>query len=336
MTRKHILQLMQKLDVSVVSERPNSGGYVPMRCPLAPWLHEKGVDGNPSFFVKVNDQGMSHWHCFTCKAKGSRMSSLVRKLEYYREESYQGLAIKADLAETPTEFARFEDDYIQDDRPVPLDPNIYDGLYPPVWDEGIAKRYLQERRIGKQTAEALGLLFDPEERRILFPVRDRDGNLFGFSGRSVLPPDQYTLKHPRIRDYEFSKDKFLLGEHLWQQGKPLWVVEGLFALARMVEVGAREKVNPVAPMMSALSYHQRQRVVDLADIAYLCFDPDKAGDQGMFGVLKQDGTFKGGGAIDQLKTDVTVLVPPYPEGVADIDDITPEDFDWMFANAELA
>ena len=335
MIRNVLISFLQELEVEIVSRTPNSGGYIPCRCPLAEWLHERGRDGNASFFAKVEEDGTSHWHCFTCKRKGARVSSLVRQLGYFREEDYGNLAIRADLAEIPTEFGSYEGDEELAPPPQPLDRNVFDGMFPDAWEEVASREYLQRRGVGKSTAAMLELVFDPEEQRVLFPIMDRDKQLFGFSGRSILPKEKITDKYPRHRDYNFKKERFLLGEHLYQKGKPIWLVEGLFGLAHMVEIGAMGSVTPMAPMMSSVSKFQQERLVDFNESVYLCFDPDKAGDQGLFGPLGNDCKFKGGGAIDRIKQELPVFLPMFDESRKDVDDILPNEFQTMFMEAEL-
>jgi hypothetical protein len=252
-----------------------------------------------------------------------------------REEDYSKLAIRADLAETPREFPAFEEEsFATVAKPEPLNEAAYDGLYPPAWEVEAAREYLISRKIGEATAITIGLLYDEEERRILFPIRDKKNRLYGFSGRSILPKNMFPPGYPRHRDYNFRKEHFLLGEHLYQKGKPIWLVEGLFAYARMVEIGARKYVNPIAPMMSSLSVFQKEKLVDFGETVYVCFDPDQAGDIGMFGPIR-NGEHIGGGVIDKIKKELTVMVPPYPEELTDIDDVTLNQFLWMGKNAEL-
>ena len=130
----------------------------------------------------------------------------------------------------------------------------------------------------------------------------------------------------RHRDYGFSKHNFLLGEHLYQEGKPFWIVEGLFAYAHMVQLGVRELVNPVATMMSSVSKAQAKKLVNFGESVYLVFDPDRAGDVGVFGTLNREGIFRGGGAIDRLKDHIPTFVPNYPDGLDDPDDMVFEQF----------
>jgi DNA primase len=128
----------------------------------------------------------------------------------------------------------------------------------------------------------------------------------------------------KVKNYfGLRKDLRLLGEHLIVPGLPLLVVEGLFAFAHLVEIGAREICNPVAPMGSDLSMAQRDLLVSHDAPVFLCFDNDPAGSIGLYGPWnKRDQLFEGNGAIDRLKTNAPTFLCHYPERTDEPDELT--------------
>lgn len=328
--------------VSLLGMKPlgpaSPSGWLCYPCPFAPFLHARGADHNPSFFIHINNQGYSGFNCYTCKKRG-RMSTLVRELHRHWGTRPNGLDITADLYETPDEFVDYEElRNFTLKEPQALNRNAYLGMYPLAWESIPARIYLQQRNIGPETAEMLGLLFDPDELRILFPVMDRKGDLFGFTGRSILEPSQYPYqKYPKVRDYAgLPKEHMLLGEQLVEGDSPLWIVEGLFAFANMIEIGARELVNPLAPMGSRLLIHQRDRIARLNRPTYLAFDMDEAGDDGLYGSRNPDGTRKPDGAIEVLRGHVPVFIPLYPSHIDDPDNMrTLDELRSMLDSAEI-
>lgn len=261
------------------------------------------------------------------------MSSLVRKLEHYRREDYHGLDIRADMAEMPDSFAEWGDRRTDDYDPDPLNKAAYLSMYPLAWEHEESRRYLQGRGIGEATSRTLHLQFDDEEHRILFPVFDHAGELYGFTGRSTLSPTrvaainearaaQRQRPYPKVRDYAgLPKEKLLLGEHLISESGPLWIVEGLFALAHMLEIGLGDYANPVATMGSAMSNYQRDLIIGYCRPAWLVYDNDAAGDIGVLGKPQPDGRRKGG-AYMALSPHVPTLIPYWPEGIDDPDKLT--------------
>lgn len=194
----------------------------------------------------------------------------------------------------------------------------------------------------------LQLLYDPDEMRILFPVFDFRKELYGFSGRSILSDKEiddlnnrgrYRTEYRKIRDYTgLPKEKLLLGEHLIDPKKPLWIVEGLFAFAHMIEIGMQVIANPIATLGSRMSSYQKDLIVDYNVPAYLAYDNDAAGEIGIYGpaVTNEEGEIvhEGGGALDLLSPHVPTFIPLYPEGVNDPDGLTLDQVREMIENPE--
>lgn len=323
MNQVDLVALLDEAAVEVVRPRPDRKGWIPCLCPFAEWRHEKGRDTHPSFFVKVNPSGLSTFHCFTCKVKG-RVSKMMRLLEHYREEDMSDLVIRADMNDMALSLGDFEEDQIIAPQREELDLDVFANMYPLAWESRACREYLKRRGVTEEASLTMGLLYDDREKRVLFPVKGRDQKLYGFSGRTILPPEQYPFaRYSSHRDYSFRKELCLLGEHLFQPGKPMLVVEGLFAFAHMVSLGVREFCNPVATMTARVSDGQRDLFIDLNEAVFLCYDNDHAGDEGLFGDWTPEaGTFQGGGAVDQLRKELPTYLCLYPEGVDDPDKLT--------------
>ena len=236
------------------------------------------------------------------------------------------------------EFGVWQDE-AEEVKPV-LDA-VWRGLFPMAYDVKEARQYLQARGIGQQTSSLIGLMYDDKEKRILFPVRDfHEGQLatFGFSGRSILQDQDFPHpKYKKIKDYlGLQKSSLILGmEHARDNTKPLLLVEGLFAYAHMMQVGARGICNPVASMGSHLSDTQAEILIEHGQPVYILYDDDLAGDIGIFGKIEK-GQHKGGGAVDKLVQHVPTLVCSYPEDHSgDPDDLSFEELKWVLANADL-
>ena len=305
-----VLDIADAAGFTIVSREANGGGWVPMLCPFAPYLHERGVDRNPSFFIKASKDSVSACHCFTCKEKG-RISTILRKLEHYSGDNYSKLIIRADMEEIPEQFGEFEEVSAIRERRKPVEDAIFLNMYPLAYEDTACASYLRSRGITASTACTLGLRYDDTEKRVLFPVKGRDGELYGYSGRAIRDTG-----HSRHRDYGFTKELCLLGENLFQSGKPAFVVEGLFAFAHLVAIGARAVCNPLASLGSSISGSQRDLLEDMDVPVYLCFDPDAAGDLGTYG---KDGK---SGAVAFLKEHVPLRIPLFPEGLDDVDNMT--------------
>ncbi len=301
-----------------------SGGWLLAECPFAEYLHQTGTDRNPSFYAKVDDAGYSGFHCFTCKQKGS-IRALAVKLGYYRKVDYSNIALQAAINDVQDSFEDFESSQSTSAyEPTQINKLAYWAMYPCASTSEAAVAYLNSRRISVATAKVLELRFDPEEQRILFPVYCGDGKLYGLTGRSILSSADLG-KSPKVKNYAGLKKEYrLLGEQLVPAGndKPFLVVEGLFALAHLVELGVCNFCNPVAVMGSSLSEAQRDLLVGHDRPVYLCFDDDAAGSQGLFGAFKKDGKgYIGNGAVDKLRQHVPTMVCLYPLRTNEVDEL---------------
>lgn len=324
MTEGKLRKLLRELDIDV--KHKNRKGWLISACPFAEFLHEYGTDRNPSFNVKVNDEGYSGFNCFTCKQRGN-LSTLISRLGDMRGEEYGKLAIRALVDETPENFKDFDesmDEAAEVQELKPIDSMIYLRMYPSAWDDRDARKYLEGRGISEKTCSLLDLRFDPDERRILFPVYGHDRSLYGFTGRSILAKEDFpSKKYPKVKDYAgLLKDSMILGEHLIDPTKPILVVEGLFALAHVIEIGAREYCNPVATMGSFLSDHHLSILVDYDVPIYMLYDNDKAGEYGMFGDETEESY---DGAVNMLKGHVPTFICLYPDDVDDPDELEPDE-----------
>jgi hypothetical protein len=314
--REHDLRrILGKLGVDA-GARKRDNGWIEFRCPLAPFTHLNRIDRRPSAAAKVHATGTSLWTCQTCHSHG-RLTSLVNELQRHRHTFFPGLVTEIDEAERAAlmdapflePMGAFE--FVAAGGPKVLIEEQYIGLYIDAWEDEKAREYLERRGIGEATAKTLGLTFDrsPGERRILFSVRGRMNELYGFSGRTIVKHIQ-----PKVKDYAgLPKREVMLGAERWRPGRPLIIVEGLFAYAHLHAVGAERYANIGALLGSVLTPEKAELVRNFDEPVYLLLDNDAAGDVGTFGRVLADGTRdKGGAALDQLNRTFPVMVPSWP------------------------
>lgn len=82
-------------------------------------------------------------------------------------------------------------------------------------------KYMLRRGYTKETLKKWEIGFDAEDRRVVFPVRDRSGKLLGTSGRAI---DKHV--EPRYLHAGFDKSNVLYGEHFCRNVTGVVVVEG--------------------------------------------------------------------------------------------------------------
>jgi hypothetical protein len=245
--------------------------WVSIRCPFAPFKHERGFDSRPSAGISIKENGHSIFNCYSCHTKGT-LPYILRQLEFFTGEDWNDLADSIEEgAFLGAHVPEWGSHGLVDKILEPLDKETYLGLF-----DACDPRhpYLRKRGITPQAAIDTGLLYDPSdsenEPRIVFPVYGRDNELYGFTGRA-------TRKEARlkVRDYYgLPKRSVLLGQHLVKPSdRFIILVEGIIDYARMV--GFDLPAN--AFMSSTLTDAQVEIVKDIGLPTYFFHDNDTAG-----------------------------------------------------------
>lgn len=283
--------------------------------------------------LKVEDDGISAFKCPVCHTQG-RISKLVRLLATFRRSDLEHIALEADKFDLlGSKLPSYDEHFSADEgMPEPIDEAMFDGLFHAIGDHPAAVAFVQKRGLTRATCEKLKLEYDPDKKRIVFPVRNHKGELYGWTGRTILPDYK-----PKILDYAgLPKSQLILGEERWREGKSKLIVEGLFAYAHVHEIGIEEYCDVGAIMGSSLSDVQAGILMAHGCPVLAMPDPDQPGTQCLYGPWDDDKKdFAGGGLIDKLAGELPVRVPYYPAGVNDIDDITLPDLVRVLANSEM-
>lgn len=331
MDSKHVHVLLEKLGSRKIKVRPD-GTWVNGTCPLARWEHAGGRDENPSFGVKVESNGRSHYQCFACGASGDLVQLLfrimkhgldvsalqplvreanfasvedfkkaVRQVEYWRGD-LSGTARQSDSA-APEVPARPQSVF---DVPMNVLPDEvlknFSSFPIEVWEYLTGKR-----RLSAQTIVRWELAWHATKRRIAIPVRDCAGRLVTVSGRAfddgVWPPYLHGL--------DFKKALVLYGEHLLPKAGGLeigYLVEGFFDAMYLTQKG----YPTVAVMGANLSPAQKEKVCYFMKQVVVLPDGDAGGKILADSVLKA------------LSSRIPVRVVDMPAG-KDPDELTDEE-----------
>lgn len=311
MNRKDVEYVLSKMGV----EGPFkiSGAWLMMACPLARWTHEKGVDRNPSFGVRIGP-GVSGANCFSCEFKGGLMSLVT---EYAMYAVPEGLWTPEDAQQLKDFIIMSElDDYNAETYVRPeavIDMTIEQYLNKP-------HGYMEERGLGSMAAlYQLGFVdyfYDAHNKtvlksRVLFPLyAEEQGRLVmkGVLGRTTIGED------PKYKNYppNLVKAHYLYGGWLLAGRKHIVVVEGPVDSIRVNQILMRherfEDYWAVSLMGAKPSPEQIQWLRDNADEVICMTDHDPSGRLGTKML------------IDSLEDHLLVSVVEYPDGVNDPDD----------------
>ena len=158
------------------------------------------------------------------------------------------------------------------------------GLAPKSWD--FLVKFIDQKNLNKGYSEEIGLIkkkennnfyFDFFRNRIIFPIKNRQGSIIAFAGRSLNndEPKYLNSKESQI----FSKRKILYGTNkfsLLKGKKPkfVYIVEGYTDVLMMNKIGIN---NVVASMGTSLTNEHANEISKLSDKVVLIFDSDEAG-----------------------------------------------------------
>ena len=271
-----------------------TGEWVNAPCPLAPWTHSGGADTRPSFGVRINNEGVSHYYCFGCMPEGRTIDWLLHTW-FVATGRYPIRAAKI--------FGREEYHYFEGDEEVNLKAtdvwDIPEGALPILdplsvkvtrqykllqsgtgFEARRCREYLEGRGIPTYIANYAGVRYDKHNRTLIFPMTDRRGRIFLLRARSRLAKKMWTInpkkagfpdmKFPRLRDVGVWFGMWLVD---WK--KPVWAVEGELDALRLMALG---EFNVVASATSSVSDSQIDNLL-MARTVILGYDADKGGDR---------------------------------------------------------
>ncbi|WP_322629956.1 DNA primase [Halothiobacillus sp.] len=118
--------------------------------------------------------------------------------------------------------------------------------------------------------------YDRFRRRIMFPIRDKRGQIRGFGGRIVGPGEPKYLNSPESQLFHKGQHVYGLYESRLDNARPnrLLIVEGYMDVVMLAQHGIR---NVVATMGTATTDEQIQRLYAQSATLVFCFDGDSAG-----------------------------------------------------------
>lgn len=139
------------------------------------------------------------------------------------------------------------------------------------------------RILGLVRQSQKGRDFDLLRERVIFPIKDRQGRVVGFAGRSLgdeLPKYINSSESP-----VFSKQHILYGlyEARKMKANDFLVVEGYMDVIALYQAGI---YGAVAPMGTAVNDSQIDHLLKYNSTLTLCFDGDKAGQRAAWRTLE--------------------------------------------------
>jgi DNA primase len=270
-----------------------------------PFHNEK----TPSFYVN-DDKGF--YHCFGCSAHGDAIRWMTDQRGLTFIDAVKELADAAGMevpAADPRAAERAERGTALYDVMTAAADWFVEQLSSA---EGSAARaYLDKRGLTPETVKAFGIGYSPDSRgklksalarfgdsklieagmlilvedkdpydrfrgRLMIPIRDTRGRVIAFGGRILGAGEPKYLNSPDTPLFDKGRTLYNLdraGPESRKTGRAI-VVEGYMDVIALAQGGISDAV---APLGTALTEHQLERLWRMTDAPLLCFDGDSAG-----------------------------------------------------------
>ncbi|SEJ59783.1 DNA primase [Sphingobium sp. AP50] len=271
-----------------------------------PFHNEK----TPSF--TINDE-KGFYHCFGCGAHGDAIRWMTDQRGLPFMEAVKELAATAGMdvpAADPRAAKRAEQAKGLHDAMTAAQSFFEDQLGG--IDGGEARAYMQKRGITDATRRAFGFGYSPDSRgklktalrdfgepmlvetgllidpdgerdtydrfrgRLMLPIRDIRGRVIAFGGRIIGAGEPKYLNSPDTPLFDKGRTLYNIDKASpasRSTGRVI-VVEGYMDVIALAQAGFGEAV---APLGTALTEHQIERLWKMVDVPILCFDGDSAG-----------------------------------------------------------
>lgn len=288
MDQAHLKKLLIDVGAKNVAEYSHNKHFQ-ISCLLAPWTHKKSdgrtsEDTSPSCSISYKEE-VALAHCFaaSCGFGGS----FVRYLETYnqfRNGEITTIVENARYLERGDLVAKVDACSKKNEHGVSKNKAVEEMLE--VWPE--TELASLERRLKGALIKKKGidveiaknyLLWDASANRIAIPVRRWDGRLVGIVERCwcTLCQNGQKCAHKYKNAINFVKSRYLFNEYLIDKSdgkKPIFVVEGIFDVLKMITAGFK---STVAIFGTSLSDDQARRLKSLNRPIVLMFDGDADG-----------------------------------------------------------
>ncbi|WP_294291250.1 DNA primase [uncultured Sphingomonas sp.] len=305
-----------------------------------PFHNEK----SPSFYVN-DDKGF--YHCFGCGAHGDAIRWLTDNRGLPFIDAVKELAQAAGLDMPAMDRKAAE----KAERAKGLTEAMADAAaWFTTQLQGIAggeaRTVLEKRGVKPDTAAAFGLGFAPDSRgklkdalkeygdpmlveaglliavdgkapydrfrgRLMIPIRDARSRVIAFGGRIIGEGEPKYLNSPETPLFDKGRTLYNINRALPAARKSgrVIVVEGYMDVIALAQGGIDEVV---APLGTALTEHQLERLWQMADVPILCFDGDTAGQKAAIRAAQR--------ALPLLKPGKSLAFATLPPGL-DPDDV---------------
>ena len=189
---------LQLYSTGLLRDMNNTGSDLMITCPF----HKGGKENKPSCGVLLNDKAIKGKayeagtvHCYTCGYTAD-LPQFVADVLGLRDSlaGYKWLVAKYNYSTQEREPIELNLYRGQSQKASYMDEDEVERYYKDLLDSYEACEYLQQRQLDNWIIDAYKLGYDKEDRTVLFPVRDMQGRVVFYKGRSIAGKHFYNAK----------------------------------------------------------------------------------------------------------------------------------------------
>ena len=347
-SREKIDELIQTVDiVDVIGEYVSLQPSGKSMKGLCPFHNEK----TPSFHVSKDKQ---IFNCFGCHKKGNVITFIeeYKHLDFIESVRYLADQYNIDLGESDNDVKRYNYTRLYEINKLAQD---FYNLNLLNLDAGKqALKYLEDRQLSKQTMSEFHIGYAPRSNnqllknlketyqefelveaglinrnqngdyydvfrdRVIFPIKNEQGKIVGFSGRSLsndVQPKYINTQSTKIfnkGDVLYNLEKAL--PHV-NQKKRLVLMEGFFDVIQASLAGVEEAI---CTMGTEITLDQARKIKKYTGQVVICYDGDSAG---------KEATYRALGILEKTGLDVKIALMP--------DGLDPDEYIKKYSQAEF-
>ena len=269
---------MELFGTGLLRDINNTGSDVMCTCPF----HGGGKERNPSLGVmlKPRERDGKRYeagtaHCFTC-GYTAELPQFVADVLGLRDsmEGYKWLVGKYNYSAQDREPLELNLYRGQEQKASYMDEDEVEAYFKALLSSTEGMAYLRKRKLSEGVIRAYKLGFDAEDNTVLFPVRDLDGRVVFYKGRSIAGKHFYNAKDVDKSSLVFGLYELISSSMMHSE---IWITESEIDALTLISEG----VPAVAIMGSHISEAQCRELEKSPYRRFvLALDNDEAGRKG--------------------------------------------------------
>lgn len=190
--KKDIRAILSKLKAELTNGKLADIRYTSNQVAVTCPFHNEGRESHPSCFIYIGEDEKIPWgtfHCFTCGESGNLVKFIGLCLEC--NDNYAKGWLKKNFTERVVDYLDRSNLDIAEEIDLRKARDVAKKELGKMADEYVLSTlqswhpYMEQRHISKEIASKFEIKYSPEKECLVFPIRDRNGDIISATTRSI-------------------------------------------------------------------------------------------------------------------------------------------------------